>query len=215
MKTIYYLKFIVLFLIISSSCTTATDKVNIRWADLSEQDFSFASQWSYAEYIIINQYNQPIQDGITYPEIERMMDENGEIKNEYLSEYYQLVDTTHQYHTIECTSNAPQFYETNFIEVRQIATNEYGAATLMNVSSHASLHISIIDNKCHPSINLTSINPEIDFKVTLDKNNSIIIDKRLLEKDTLKAVFEFNFKDNTNNTIWWKGKILAPISKAF
>lgn len=215
MKTIYYLKFIVLFLFISSSCSSTTDKITIIWADLSEQDFSFSNQWSYPEYIIINQFNQPIQDGITYSEIETMIDENGKIKNEHLSQYYQFVDTTHQYHTIECTSNAPQFYETNFIEVSQIAENKYEAATLMNVSTHTSLHLSIIDNKCQPNINFISINPDIDFKATLEKNSSITIDKKYLEKDTLKAVFQLNFKDNTNNNICWKGKILAPISKAF
>jgi hypothetical protein len=96
---------VILFIVAISSTQWITaqstgHKIAIQWTDHLDGDFSFKDNWSYPEGIYRNEFGQLSCDGLCPPEIYEMKDENGRIRDEQLTVFYQLVDTIHQYHSI-------------------------------------------------------------------------------------------------------------------
>ena len=111
MYFLFCMKRILVFIVltaglISLSLTTGKGEtlkpgtVQITWVKELSGDFSFKDQWDYPEGVYINTFGQVSCDGFCPPETDAMTDENGRIFDDSLAAFYQLVDTTHLYHSI-------------------------------------------------------------------------------------------------------------------
>jgi hypothetical protein len=131
--------------------------IRIKWTNKLEGDFSFRDRWSYGMAIEVNEFGQPVCDGLCDEASYRMRDSTGRIYEDSLVAYYKLVDTTHRFHSIECETNCYEFGEATDIFVYYRYKNSYSLSTGMGISTHCLLDISISRNKCLPYIFLNSV----------------------------------------------------------
>jgi hypothetical protein len=203
------------------SCGLTLDKnekvksgeIEINWVENLNGDFSFTKNWDYPVGVYKNEFGQLSCDGLCPPEIDRMKDENGKIYEESLTGFYKLVDTTHQFHSIQSDAWTYEWAGTNFVTVAKKNADTTICYTHNNVATHSSLILTIIKDKCIPTIELISVTPT-GTKIYKCKGGQIEIDKSLLENGIFKANFDFVFDhtENPNKPMYWKGKIYAKIN---
>lgn len=200
--------------LIGKDKTTSTP-IEVNWADNLSGDFSFANSWSYPEGIYKNEYGQISCDGFCPTEIEAMKDSKGRIYADSLQAFYEIIDTTHQMHSIQCEAWCYEWAGTDFIEVFRINEDSVKCFTMTGVESHCSLRIDVIGNTCYAAIDLKSIDPKGDAVYYCTKGN-IAINKKLWEEGFMMAEFSFNFEhiENPKKPIYWKGKIYTKIKTA-
>lgn len=207
--------FILFFTIILISCSQNDNHgIKIEWINELDGDFSFTEKWDYPEYIFINEYGQLVCDGMCPSETDRMKDSQGRIMDDSLYIYYQYVDTTHLYHTIENESNSYEWAGTNHAIAFKDEADTIRCFTICNAATHSSLELKIIGNKCFSQIKLNSITNSGTEHFT-NKGGYIKIDKPLFERGILKAEFSLDFirPENTEILLWWKGKIYTKITE--
>lgn len=196
----------------NSTSTIKEGEIKIEWSNHLTGDYTFQNQWSYPEGIYKNEFGQLSCEGICPEESEAMKDSKGKIYNDSLKAFYRLVDTTHQFHTIQCEAWCYEWGGTNFIEAKQKTKDTIECYTLGNAATHCSLHLYIVKNICLPIIELKSIvaNGNAVYPCT---DGFIKIDKEYFEKGIIKADFNFNFKhkENPKQPMYWKGKIYTKI----
>lgn len=188
-------------------------QITIEWTDSLPGDYSFQKQWSYPEGVYKNEFGQLSCDGICPEEGNAMKDSKGRIYNDSLKSFYRLVDTTHQFHSIQCEAWCYEWGGTDFINAQQKNKNTVECYTQTNAATHCSLHLNIVNNICFPTIELKSIvaNGDAVYPCTV---GFIKIDKEYFKKGIIKADFNFNFehKENPKQPIYWKGKIYTRIT---
>jgi hypothetical protein len=223
MQKLYkYIKYVLLFLVGFSSAGFAinldTNKneapIEIQWVENLKGDFEFRNNWSYPEGVYRNSFGQLDCDGFCPEGIDIMKDDEGRIYTDLLPGFYQLVDTTHQFHSILCYAWCYEWAGANFIQVKLFNKNEIVCTTQTNAGTHCSLVFEIKNNVCIPRIELNSIStPEL--KIYYCKGGHIAIDKELLEQNVLKAEFSFDFinTDESDKKMFWEGKIYTVIEK--
>jgi len=211
----YKIYFLLLFTIILISCKQGNNQgIEIEWIANLEGNFSFSKQWDYPEYIFTNEYGQLVCDGICPSEIDNMRDNNGRIIEDSLLQYYQYVDTTRLYHTIDNEANTYEWAGTNQIKAYKGESDTVKCYTLCNAATHSSLEINIIGDKCYSRIVLNSIkNRGTEYFEC--KSGYIKIDKYEFENGKLKAEFNLDFihPDNSEIPMWWNGKIYSKIEE--
>ena len=190
-------------------------EIKINWTDNLSGDFSFKENWDYPEGVYKNDFGQLSCDGLCPPEIDRMKDENGKIFEDSLKAFYLLVDTTHQFHSIQSDAWAYEWAGTNFVTATRINADTTVCFTHNNAATHSSLILSITKDKCVPIIELNSIVGATGKKIYTCKNGQIEIDKTLWEKGILKVNFDlvFDHKESPDKLMYWKGKMYATIDK--
>lgn len=189
------------------------DEVKIQWIDDLSGDFSFKDNWSYPEGIFRNAFGQLSCDGICPPEIISMMNENGQIYSDSLEAFYNLVDTTHLFHSIESESEAYEWVGTDFISVEKKDKDTIICITENNSATHSSLNLIIVGDFVKPTIVLESINFMNKTMIYNCQEGEMLIDKNLWQKGILKASFDFKFEDkeSPDKSMRWKGKIYKDI----
>ena len=218
-KMIRHLTYIFLTIVLIS-CGLTLDKnekvksgeIGISWVNNLTGDFSFTKNWDYPEGVYKNEFGQLSCDGLCPQEIDRMKDKNGKIYEDSLIAFYKLVDTTHQFHSIQSDAWTYEWAGTNFVTVKKKNADTTICYTQNNVSTHSSLILTIIKDKCIPTIELNSVTPT-GIKTYNCKGGQIEIDKSLWKKGILKANFDFVFDhtENSDKPMYWKGKIYANI----
>lgn len=197
----------------SLNSTENSTPFSIVWKDILQGDFAFAKDWSYPEGIYKNQFGQLSCDGLCPPETDRMKDEDGKIYKDSLTAFYQLVDTTHIYQTLQSESEFPEFLESPEITVKRRDQNTVIATTAQNSATHTVLTIKIIKDKYFSStVELNSIKANENSTYSL-LYGDLEIDQQEWKKGLMKAKFNFLFKDpkNPKTPIKWNGKIFAKV----
>lgn len=186
--------------------------VKMNWVSGIKGDFSFAKKWRYPEGILLNGYGQLSCDGFCPPESYAMIDSTGKICKDSLTAFYQVVDTSHQFYSIQCKAWCYEWAGTDFIEATQKSADTVYCYTLLNAATHCSLQLTIVGDQCFAIIDLNSIVKGGSARYACI-NGFITIDKSLWKKGTMKAVFSFNFehKENPGKPVYWKGKIFTKI----
>jgi hypothetical protein len=192
------------------------DKFEINWVEKIDTNFDFTNNWSYPENVFRNNYGQLICDNNCPNEIDGMIDEEGKIKKESLNAFYEIIDTTHLFHSLKSESNAPEFAGSDFIQVTRQNEKKTKINTSTNVGTHSNLNIEIDGSKFTAWIDLYSITSIGNHKFTISKGN-LIIERKSWEQGILKAEFDFTFENTLNQirkkTFNWKGKMLKEIEK--
>lgn len=190
--------------------------IAINWVEHLEGDFSFIKNWSYPLGVELKEDGKAgCADGGFCPQrCYGMMDENGIVLKDSAKLFYQLLDTTHLNHSIECTAWCYEWAGTDFIEVIRENKNNVSCFTATDVATHCSLELLIQNNTCFASILLQSVMPNSDATFYCTEG-FISIDKKLWKKGILKAQFSFNFKNTSEpeKPFYWKGKIYSKIYK--
>lgn len=189
-------------------------QIQIQWIVDLKGDFDFKTKWSYPEGVYRNEFGQLSCDGFCPEGTESMKDSVGKIYTDSLTKFYQLVDTTHMYHSILCEAWSYEIAGTDFITAKQVNKNQIICNTHKNAGTHCSLIIEITNDTCIPRIELNSISSP-GLKTYFCKSGFIKIDKDLVTKGILKAEFNFDFNnsDEPDRKMFWKGKIYTTIEK--
>lgn len=208
MKTLFAILFFLLFV----PCGTKSEGVQVQFVEELQGDFSFIGQWNYADNVFRNEFGQLICDGLCDEELYRMHDVNGRIPDDSLDKYYQLLDTTHHHFTISCEAYVPEWGGTDFAYAYR-AGDTVKCYTGFNIATHSSLQLSIVNGRCIPCVELNSISNSGGLQYFEADGGSIKIDESMIRKDTLKAEFDFYFKDPAypEGRMWWKGRIYTKI----
>lgn len=229
MKQIFYIKkvkkkypwffFLMgILLIQANSCSQKSNKdsqYNVIWVDEIGDDFSFAEEWSYPEGVYVNDFGQLSCDGFCPEGIENMKDEHGRIYDDSLNAFYQLVDTTHLYHTFQSETSVPGFGESRFMTAKLQGDEMLSCQSENNVSTHTSLNLIIPRRgKCVPIVIQNKISSGSGFNIMEYVDGDIIIDQSQWNQGILKAKFDYTFKNNRNETFFWRGKINTPIKNS-
>ena len=196
------------------SSQKAKENISIEWVENVRGDFSFINNWSYPEGVDKNEFGQLSCDGFCPPETDAMKDAKGRILKDSLKAFYQLVDTTHQIHSIKSEAWCYEWAGTDFMEVNQKSKDSIECYTMGNAATHCSLNLDITKDTCTPRIELSSITMDGN-KIYPCIGGYIKIDKALWQKGIMKADFSFNFghKENPKKPMYWKGNIYAKINK--
>ena len=197
---------------INFGCNDKYSRIKIQWVDNLMGDFDFRTTWSYSEGVYRNRFGQLSCDGFCPEGIESMIGMNGKINPDSLTRFYQLVDTTHQFHSILCEAWCYEWAGTDFITAKQTNKNRIICSTQTNAGTHCSLIFEINNDNCIPRIELNSIAAS-GLKTYDCKDGFIKIDKNSWIKGILKAEFTFDFNntDERDRKMFWKGKIYTRI----
>ncbi|XOV67212.1 MAG: hypothetical protein ACFHU9_16475 [Fluviicola sp.] len=140
-----------------------------------------------------------------------MKDDQGKIKEDFLTDFYALVDTTHLPHTIQCEASMYEFAGTNFIEFAEIENGVIGT-TRANAATHSTLSIQIKDGVCYAWVNFNSIQDQGIERFDLQVGR-MILDKTSFEDGIIKGSFDFRFMNHLDaeKPLYWRGTILSTV----
>lgn len=214
-KTLYLL----LFVAVVSACTQASrgdqsKSIQIQWTENLEGDFSFKNNWSYPEGVFRNEYGQLSCDGICPLEIDNMIDDHGEIREDSLEAFYNLVDTAHLYHSIVMETNVKEWAGTDFIFVKKVGTDTLQCVTSVNAGTHSYLNLIIVKDMVTPTLEINSVIASDGIEAYECSGGEIIVDKNCFQAGILKASFNFSFKNEAQNDTeskYCRGQIYAKI----
>ncbi|MBX3107356.1 MAG: hypothetical protein KIS69_09770 [Bacteroidetes bacterium] len=210
------LRLIIFVIILTCSNAWGQDSkpIKIKWVDKLSGDFSFTNNWSYPLGVEMKSDGKAgCADGGFCPQrCYSMLDSNGIVLKDSSQIFYQLLDTTHQFHSIQCEAWCYEWAGTDFIEVFRKSNDSIFCFTTTGIATHCSLQIEIIKNICKAAIDLNSITPD-GSNIYYCTDGYITIDKTFWKKGIMKAKFNFNFenKDEPKKPIYWKGKIYTKI----
>lgn len=211
-----FLIFALLFLS-SQSWGQVSNSVKIKWVDNLSGDFSFIKNWSYPLGVEMKADGKAgCADGGFCPErCYPMLDSNGIVLKDSSTVFYQLLDTTHQFHTIQSEAWCYEWAGTDFIEAYRKGKDSIYCHTATGIATHCSLQLEILKNTCLATIDLNSIRAGGDA-VYYCTDGYITIDKKLWEAGIIKAEFNFIFenKDEPEKPFYWKGRIYTKIKTA-
>lgn len=203
-----------LIILCSKSWGQVSKPIKINWVENLSGDFSFTNNWSFPLGVEMKTDGKAgCADGGFCPErCYSMLDSNGIVLKDSAQIFYQLLDTTPQYHSIQCEAWCYEWVGTDFIEVLRKNKDSIFCYTSTGIATHCSLQLSITKNICTATIDLNSITPD-GGAIFYCKDGQITIDKKLWEKGIMKAEFNFSFEnyDDKQNPFYWKGKIYAKI----
>ncbi|MEX1003546.1 MAG: hypothetical protein WDZ35_15615 [Crocinitomicaceae bacterium] len=200
--------------ILSFTNKNETKWMSIKWVDNFEKEFSFKDRWSYPEGVYKNKFGQLSCDGLCPPEIDRMKDEEGKIYPDSLKAFYQIVDTTHLYHSIKSEAWTYEWAGTDFMTFKKQADNSIIGQSSCNVSSHSSLNIKIKNDSVRAWIDFNSIT-DLGKHIFPMKQGQIRIDRQLFNQGIIKAEFDLKFVNtlDAKREMYWKGLIYSKIEK--
>lgn len=189
-------------------------RIKVTWTNKLSGDFSFTNNWSYPEGIYKNKYGQLVCDGFCPDESFSMKDSTGRIFQDSIKAYYQLIDTTHLFHSIDGEAWCYEWAGTDYIKAQLLKGDTIKCETLTNVGTHSSLNLIITGNTCIPTIELYSVAAP-DKKVYYCSEGYINIEKGSLEDGILKTQFSFNFyhPEDPKIIMFWKGIAMTTIEK--
>lgn len=210
----YIFTFFALFFWYSKSWGQASKPVKITWVENLTSDFSFTNNWSYPPGVEMKADGKAgCADGGFCPErCYLMLDSNGIVLKDSSQIFYQLLDTTHQFHTIQCEAECYEWAGTDFIEVLRTKSDSVFCYTTTDIATHCSLQLLIVKNTCIATIDLNSITPEGSATFYCIGGN-IKIERDLWKKGIMKSEFNLSFenKENKKKPFFWKGKIYSKI----
>jgi len=192
--------------------------MKVVWSDTLSGDFSFTDNWSYPLGVELKPNGKAgCADGGFCPErCYGMLDENGVVLRDSAEIFYQLLDTTHQFHTIQSETNCYEWDGTDFIEVLYEGKGRKGKRnvfcfTTTGIATHCELQIEIAVEICEAQIKLNSITSDGDA-IFYCSAGSLTIDRKLWKKGIMKAEFSFFFTDpGSCEPIYWNGRIYTKI----
>jgi hypothetical protein len=202
-----------LWLLLNSSSIIKKDdiQIEISWFTNLKGNFSFASKWSYASNVGLNDAQQIACLQNCSDRVQKMMNEDGLIISDSTDAYYQIVDSTRKYHTLESRSTLYDWKPSNFIRVRKYGNFTIEGSVIPDSNSKCSMFFRIKDNYLtawayHKPDKGSS-------KIYRLNGGKIFLDDAAFAKGIFKGTFSFTFENDINSLkpLFWSGKIQAKI----
>jgi hypothetical protein len=189
--------------------------ITITWVDKIPGNFSFIKKWNYHDNVFRNQYGELICDGDCPPNIYELQDSNSRVIKDSMKVYYERLDTSHQYHSMQCDAWTYGWSGTDYVDVLQINKDSFHCTSRSNPGTYSNIHLGINSKNCTPYIVFRSINMRVGTLTYLCTGGFIKIDKNLWKQGIMKAEFSFTYEHNEDpeQPMYWKGKIYAAIKK--
>lgn len=129
--------------------------------------------------------------------------------------FYQLLDTTHEFHSIECKAWCYEWAGTDFISVVKLKNDSIHCETRCGIATHCSFQLDFVKDTCYSSIDLNSI-VSGGSAIYYCTEGNIKIDKNMWDKSIMKAEFSFKYRhdENPKKPMFWKRKVYAEINNA-
>jgi len=186
----------------------------VKWVDSIIGDFSFNKNWSYPLGVEMKKDgNAGCADGGFCPErCYSMLDKDGIVLIDSAEIFYQLLDTTHEYYSLDSEAWSYEWAGTNFIDCTRLGLDSVICFTRTNIGTHCWLQILIVKDEFYATLHLNSIVQGMDT-VFYCTDGLINIDSNLWKKNILKSDFNFNFGQATpmHKAQYWKGKTYSII----
>lgn len=211
LKTSYtILSLILISFALKDKSNEQKNKLPIIWVDSFQDDFSFRNNWSYKEGIYTNNYGQLSCDWFC-PEGVEQMKINGKIIDDSLTSFYELVDTTHYFHSLKSEAIQYEYAGCDYIHCYK-KDDEIIGATDITISTHSTLNLKIEKDSLEAWIIYNSITNMGERKFPLIKGN-ISIEKKSLKNGIIKAKFDFTFNNilDKEQELTWSGLIYSKI----
>jgi hypothetical protein len=176
-----------------------------------EGDYSFAKRWDYPPGVYKNEQGQLSCDGFCPERTDAMKDSTGRIYDDSLSAFYALVDTAHQFHSMQGEAQCREYAGADYmIAVRRGDT--VFCNSMCNAATHCSLHLRLLGDYCLATVQLRSIISGKGIIYKLEKG-LMRIEQTSWKAGFLKAEFDLDFGHDslTGKPVSWKGKIYTPI----
>ena len=205
-----------------------TAKINIKWTDNLDGDFSFKNRWQY-EQSTINVIVKTEALMVLGNGDEEALSKKWEKRENELSTDEMYSNTMHYPYTLQTNGESEQL---DYILAEQIDSNtvecQSSGNTVVDEVGDAWLNLNIVENECYPIIGFTKYNIHKDFLVQkrwmnqYDKpdpfetiypctEGSITIDKPIWDRGWLKASFSFVFNSFHSGNFTLSGNIFTPI----
>lgn len=186
-------------------------KFPVLFKPISGGDFDFHNNWSYQEGVYINTWGQLSCDGLCPMEIDRMKDSVGRIYDDSLTAFYQIIDTTHLFHTISCDASMYEYAGVDFIQFKPIEGGFIGL-TDFTIATHSTLTIQIKNQECTAWVDYNSIRADGQEQFQLTKAR-VLLDEESFKNGIIKGSFDFRFENHLDASfdLWWRGSIYAPV----
>lgn len=186
-------------------------QIEISWFTNLKGNFSFASKWSYAANVGLNDAQQIACIQNCSERVQKMMSDDGLIISDSTDTYYQIVDSTRKYHTLESRSTLTDWKPSNFIKVRKYGNFIVEGSVLADSTSKCSVFFRIKDN----FLTAWAYHKSDNGKSTIFRLNGgkIFLDDAAFSKGIFKATFSFTFENEVNSLkpLYWSGKIYTKI----
>jgi hypothetical protein len=200
-------------LLLNSSSTFKKDdiQIEISWFTNLKGNFSFATKWSFSDNVGLNAAQQIACLQNCSERIQKMMNEDGLIISDSTDAYYQIVDSTRKYHTLESRSTLFDWKPSNFIKIRKYGNFIIEGSMIPDSTSKCSMFFRIKDNF------LTAYayhKPDKgESKIFRLNGGKIFLDELAFSKGIFKASFSFTFDNDINSLkpLYWSGKIYSKI----
>jgi hypothetical protein len=211
-STVLVLTILLGFLFNSSFIYKKDDiQIEISWFTNLKGNFSFASKWSYAANVGLNDAQQIACIQNCSERVQKMMNDDGLIISDSTDTYYQIVDSTRKYHTLESRSTLTDWKPSNFIKVRKYGNFIVEGSVLADSTSKCSVFFRIKDN----FLTAWAYHKSDNGKSTIFRLNGgkIFMDDAAFSKGIFKATFSFTFENEVNSLkpLYWSGKIYTKI----
>jgi hypothetical protein len=193
--------------------STVKPFITITWVDNIPGDFSFTRQWNYHDNVFRNDYGELICDGDCPPYIYELQDSNSRVVKDSMKVYYERLDTSHQYHSMQCDAWTYGWSGTDYVDVIRISKDSLHCTSRSNPGTYSNMHLGINSLTCNPFIIFHSINMRVGTIVYPCNGGLIKIDRNLWNQGIMKAEFSFTYehKEKPKQPMYWKGKIYAEI----
>ena len=198
-----------------------TAKINIKWTDNLDGDFSFKDRWLYEEetvnVIAKKEALMVLGDGD-----EEALCKKWEPKEKELKE-----NITHYPYTLQIGGQSEQL---DYILAEQIDPDtvecQSSGKTIVDGVGDAWLNLNIVENECYPIIGFTEYNDHQFLQPTTVRElnvpapfetvypcmeGNITIDRTYWDRGWLKASFSFIFNSSESGNFTLSGKIFTPI----
>ncbi|MCR9173227.1 MAG: hypothetical protein NXI10_12070 [bacterium] len=174
--------------------------IPISWGKHIQDDFSFRSNWSYPEGVYLNSYGQVSCDGFCPEEVSTMKDTTGRIYDDSLRAFYEIVDTTHNYHTLFARGALYEWAGSNYMNFTRNEDGTLKGVSECNAATHSRLNIIIAKDEVQAWVSYNGITERKTYVFPL-KSGEFQLDKKLFKKGIVKATFYFEFENHLESLV--------------
>jgi hypothetical protein len=179
---------------------------SIIFKDKIDEDFSYTSKWDYPLGVYVNRHGQVSCDGFCPEGAWGFRDEEGKIYEDSLEAFYALVDTMHEFHSLNSQAHQYEWGQSAQLRFTKSENGDYVGVSACDASTHSALVLTISGDRFNASVDFNSIRqtPRQNFQL---KTGILVLDSEAYMNGILKGKFDFTFENTLDSEVplTWKG----------
>ncbi|NRA13851.1 MAG: hypothetical protein HRT57_18065 [Crocinitomicaceae bacterium] len=153
-----------------------------------EGDFSYTLKWDYPLGVYTNRHGQVSCDGFCQEGAHELKDDQGRIPEDSAAVFYALVDTTHEFHSLNSEAQQYEWGQSNQMRFVDHGDYRFTGMSTCNAGTHSGLniHLDVMRKTFIASVDFTSITPKPRQHFQL-KKGILVLDEDPLAKKISKV----------------------------